>query len=224
VAFSSRERPPTPLANNGLVERFHPTLKAAIICHADQKWTDALPLVLIGIRTLFKADLQASVSEFGYGDPLRITGELLTPTADPLDPVYLTTELRYHMACLRPVPAARHASPTTFVHSDIEKCLQVFLRQDTTRWALEPPYCGTYQFLSRREKTLELLVRGSPVTVSADRVKPSYMLSGTDRRNNSFHPPVDATPIVAPSATPTLPATRTTRSGRHTHFPARFKS
>jgi hypothetical protein len=32
---------------NGLVERFHRTLKAAILCHADQQWTEALPLVLI---------------------------------------------------------------------------------------------------------------------------------------------------------------------------------
>jgi cleavage and polyadenylation specificity factor subunit 1 len=49
-------------AANGLVERFHRTLKAAIMCHADQQWTEALPLILLGIRTSFKADLQASVS------------------------------------------------------------------------------------------------------------------------------------------------------------------
>jgi transposase InsO family protein len=30
-------------ATNGLVERFHRTLKAAIMCHADQNWTEALP-------------------------------------------------------------------------------------------------------------------------------------------------------------------------------------
>jgi hypothetical protein len=50
-------------ATNRLVERFHRTLKAAIMCHADQHWTEALPLVLLGIRTAFKEDLQASVAE-----------------------------------------------------------------------------------------------------------------------------------------------------------------
>jgi cleavage and polyadenylation specificity factor subunit 1 len=30
-------------AANGLVERFHRTLKAAIMCHAEQQWTEALP-------------------------------------------------------------------------------------------------------------------------------------------------------------------------------------
>jgi cleavage and polyadenylation specificity factor subunit 1 len=118
-------------AANGLVERFHRTLKAVIMCHEDQQWTEALPLVLLGIRTAFKEDLQASVAELVYGEPLRIPGDLLAPAADPVDPAHLITELRQHMARLRPVPAARHASPATFVHNDLEKCTHVFLRQDT---------------------------------------------------------------------------------------------
>jgi cleavage and polyadenylation specificity factor subunit 1 len=44
-------------AANGLVERFHWTLKAAIMCHSDQHWTEALLLVLLGICISFKADL-----------------------------------------------------------------------------------------------------------------------------------------------------------------------
>ena len=37
--------------SNGLVERLHRTMKAAITCDADEQWTEALPLVLLGIRT-----------------------------------------------------------------------------------------------------------------------------------------------------------------------------
>jgi len=33
-------------AVSGLVEQLHRTLKAAIMCHADEQWTEALPLVL----------------------------------------------------------------------------------------------------------------------------------------------------------------------------------
>jgi hypothetical protein len=170
-------------ASNGLVERFHRTLKAAIMCHADQSWTEALPLVLLGIRAAFKEDLQASVAELVYGEPLRIPGELLTPTAEPAEPAHLITELRRHMARLRPVPAARHAFPATFVHSDLGKCTHAFLRQDAPRRALEPPYSGPYRVLSRKNKTLQLMVRGRPVTVSTDRVKPAYMLSEASRFN-----------------------------------------
>jgi transposase InsO family protein len=49
-------------AANGLAKRLHRTLKATIMCHADQHWTEALPMVLLGIRTAFKTDLQGSVA------------------------------------------------------------------------------------------------------------------------------------------------------------------
>jgi hypothetical protein len=198
----------------------------AIMCHADQNWTEALPLVLLGIRTAFKEDLQASVAELVYGEPLRIPGELLAPSAEPVDPAQLTADLRQHMARLRPVPAARHTSPATFVHSALDKCTHVFLRQDATRRALEPPYSGPYKVLSRRDKTLKLLVRGRPVTVSADRVKPAYSLNRTDGRDNfnppaaatdgrdNSNPPVPATPAPAPPATPPQPTAP--------HFTSRF--
>jgi hypothetical protein len=96
-------------AANGLVERFHRTLKAAIMYLADQQWTEALPFLLLGIRAAFKEGLQASVAELVYCEPLRIPGELLTPTAEPVDSVYLITEFRQHMGRLRPV--RQHATP-----------------------------------------------------------------------------------------------------------------
>jgi hypothetical protein len=55
---------------NRLLEHFHQKLKAAIMCHADQHWTMAHPLVLLGICMVFKEDLQASVAELVYGEPL----------------------------------------------------------------------------------------------------------------------------------------------------------
>jgi cleavage and polyadenylation specificity factor subunit 1 len=133
---------------NGLVERFHRTVKAAIMCHANQHWTESLPVVLLGIRNAFKADLQASSAELVYGEPPRIPGELLNATAHPVEPEHIT-QLRQHMDRLRPVPATRHASPGTFVHKDLHNCTHVFLCQEATRRALEPPYSGPYQVLSR---------------------------------------------------------------------------
>jgi hypothetical protein len=191
------------------------------MCHADQQWTEALPFVLLGIRAAFKEDLQVSVAELLYGEPLKITGKILTPTAEPVDPAHLITELRQHMARLRPVPAARHDTPSTFVYSDLESCTHVFLRQDTMRRTLEPPYSVPYQVLSQIEKTLQLLVRRRPVTVSTDRVKPAYILNGTDLGSN-FNSPTATTPAAAPSATPPQPFPRITRSGRHINFPARL--
>jgi hypothetical protein len=87
-----------------------------------RQWTEALTLVLLGIRTAFKEDLQASVAELVYGKPVRIPDELLTPTADEADPVHLIIQLRQHMARLRPVPAARHGSPVRVAHDGCLQC------------------------------------------------------------------------------------------------------
>jgi hypothetical protein len=108
------------------------------MCHTDQQRTEALPLGFLGIRTALKEDLQASAAELVYGESLRIPGDLLTPSTNPVDSALLITELRQHMARLRPVPAACHASPATFMHSDLEKCTHVFLHQVATRRGLEP--------------------------------------------------------------------------------------
>jgi hypothetical protein len=187
------------------------------MCHANQHWTEALSLVVLGIRTAFKTDLQASVAELVYGEPLRIPGVLLTATTDPVEPAPLITQLRQHMVRLRPVPAARHVSPTTFVHKDLHNCTHVFLRQDAIRRPLEPHYSVPHQVLSRSQKTMKLLVRGKPVTVSIDRVKPAYILNEADCKNTlSIGCPASTVP--SPPPTPT----QTTRSGRHVRFPVRF--
>ncbi|CAB0042447.1 unnamed protein product, partial [Trichogramma brassicae] len=57
---------------NAMVERLHRTLKAAFKCSPETPWTSALPTVLLGLRTAFKEDLQASPAEMVFGTALRI--------------------------------------------------------------------------------------------------------------------------------------------------------
>jgi cleavage and polyadenylation specificity factor subunit 1 len=90
------------LAANGLIERMHRLLKAAIMCRAQGRWTKALPLVF-GMRTAFK-NLQASVTELVYGEPLRIPGELMATQPTTGNPSQLITHLGRHIEQLRPVP------------------------------------------------------------------------------------------------------------------------
>jgi hypothetical protein len=49
------------------------------MCHADDNWTEVLSLVLLGIRTAYKEDLNSSAAKLVYGEPLRDPGELLVP-------------------------------------------------------------------------------------------------------------------------------------------------
>jgi hypothetical protein len=119
------------------------------------------------------------------------------------------------------LPVYIRAQRSRELHNDHEMYTHVFLRQETTRRALESPYSGPYQVLSRRAKTLQLLVRVRPVTVSRDRVKPAYTLNGTDHGSN-FNPPASTTPSAAPSATLQSPSQILLIPAVAIHFPARF--
>ena len=65
-----------PIAN-GLVERLHRQLKAAIKCLPNPNdWISGLHWILLGIRTAFKEDIGCSSAELFYGTTLHIPGEL----------------------------------------------------------------------------------------------------------------------------------------------------
>lgn len=55
-------------ASNDLAECLHRMLKADIMCHANEQWTEVFPIVL-DIRASFKEDLQESVADLVYGNP-----------------------------------------------------------------------------------------------------------------------------------------------------------
>ena len=207
-------------AVNDLVEPLHRTLKTAIMCHAEEKWTEALPRVLLGIRTAYKEDMQSSAAELVYGEHLRVPGELLVPAATRFEASTFIKQLRRHMDQLRLTPATRNASPATFVHNDLRDSNHVFLRQDSIHRALEPSYTGPHKVIARTDKTLTNVVRGRQDNVSADRVKPAYVLDETQHDTGSQPPAQDRSDPAKPLKT--IRPTHTTRSGRTVRFPARF--
>ncbi|GBN45416.1 hypothetical protein AVEN_8262-1, partial [Araneus ventricosus] len=72
-------------AANGIVERFHRQLKAALKCSLEstEKWIQKLPTILLGIRTALKEDIGSSAAELIYGTNLRYPGEFFPPLQVP---------------------------------------------------------------------------------------------------------------------------------------------
>lgn len=227
IGFKHRRTTAYHPACNGLVERFHRQLKAALMCHADTNWVDTLPLVLLGIRSSFKEDLRASSAELVYGEPLRLPGEFFQPISpSSTDVSEFTTRLRHFTSKLQPSPAARHAKDKIFIFKNLNSCSHVFLRDDTSRGSLQPPYSGPYEVLDRSDKTFTIRVKGKNMTVSIDRLKPAYIL--TDQPP-FYHPkpiidPYPPSPADLKIQSKTCPDTKTdnvkkTRSGRTVRFP-----
>ncbi|XP_037572239.1 uncharacterized protein LOC119454358 [Dermacentor silvarum] len=199
-----------------MIERFHRQLKAAITCHPNSTWLEALPAVALGLRATFKPDIQATPAELVYGEPLRLPGELLSASAPDIttsDPTDFVARLRRTIASLRPSPATRHTKPTPFVFKDLATCSHAFLRDDTVRAPFQPPYSGPYKVIRRDDKSFTLQISGRDVRVSNDRLKPSYILS--EETTNSCAPPVNH-----PQQPPTpQPVPYITRFGRQVRVP-----
>jgi transposase InsO family protein len=93
-----------PIAN-GMVERLHRQLKAALKTYpSPERWTESLPMVLLGIRTALKEDLHCTAAELVYGTTLRLPGEFFTTTRDPIDPSTYVSKLKSSIQPLRATP------------------------------------------------------------------------------------------------------------------------
>ena len=100
--------------SNGLVERVHRTLKTTLCATDPVHWVDALPLVLLGLRSALKADLGCSAAELVYGTTLRLPGDFVdrSAAAPPPDPAVYVGRLRRTMQQLRPVSPRSSDRPT----------------------------------------------------------------------------------------------------------------
>ncbi|GFY67504.1 uncharacterized protein TNIN_112221 [Trichonephila inaurata madagascariensis] len=68
-----------------------------------------------------------------------------------------------------------HGQHTIFVSKDLATCSHVFLRTDSLKKGLQPPYEGPYKVVDRTEKVFRILRHGKEVSESIDKLKPAYI-------------------------------------------------
>jgi len=224
-------------AANGMVERFHRQLKAAIRCQ-QRRWTEALPLVLMGIRSSWKEDLGATAAEMVYGQSLRLPGEFLaprTPDEPSTDAASFVCQLRTSFEDLRPNSVERHGVRKVFIFKDLATASHVFLRNDGPKRPLQQPYSGPHRVVHRGEKVFIINVNGCDKTVSIDRLKPAFLLAddlndclddsseGDEELRVCFSGNSAVCRDGNPSAVTTEVNTRT-RYGRRVRFPDRYQA
>ena len=178
---------------NGIVERMHRSLKAALRARLDSPdWMDHLPWVLLGLRSTPKEDSGCSPADMVFRHQPLLPGEFISPA-----PADVTSSTPF----VAPFPH-HHAVPPSFVHPRLRDASHVFVRVDSHRTPLQRPYQGPFLVLSRDEKTFEVMVRNREQRISVDRLKPA-VLSTDD--------------VVQPVRSPVQ-----TRSGRTVRPPARY--
>lgn len=160
---------------NGLVERFHRTLKTALMCADSKHWADRLPMVLLGIRTALKEDLGCSVAELVYGQQLSIPGEFFDTPKQEIHRTEYAQELHRIFDDLKPKDPMHHAKANIFVQQELKDCQYVYVRIDMVKKPLQRPYEGPYKVLDRSEKFFDLLIKGKKQRVTIDRIKPAFV-------------------------------------------------
>ncbi|KAI5731471.1 hypothetical protein M8J77_010485 [Diaphorina citri] len=177
---------------NGLVERMHRTLKASLMCRLDSSsssWSLELPAVLLGLRAMYKEDLDASPANLVYGTSLRLPGEYFESPQPGIPSSEYAQKLHSIFENLRPKQTAWHGNTKSFSHPHLDKCTHVYLRLDGVKPSLQRPYTGPYKVLSRSDKTFRIDVRSRQVLVSRDRVKPAYTSDHSDLSTTQLSPP-----------------------------------
>ncbi|XP_075526580.1 uncharacterized protein LOC142558316 [Dermacentor variabilis] len=218
--------------SNGMVERFHRQLKAAVMASEHDSWGKALPMVLLGIRTAYKADVSCSAAELVYGTTLRLPGDFFASGQQQarISASDYTSRLRGIMNKLRATPPRQPTERRTDVRNELESCSHVFLRNGAVRRPLQAPYDGPFKVLRRGGGGGGggKLSRWTDLPAYMD--KPAYM--GTQSMPPTFNPSSGThTEVLRPRAAVSTraenaatPDTRTyhTRSGRRLNAPNRL--
>ncbi|GFQ90529.1 retrovirus-related Pol polyprotein from transposon 17.6 [Trichonephila clavata] len=89
-------------------------------------------------------------------------------------PSSFVQQLRNTFSDLRPVLPSHHTKQKPFIFRDLATCTHVFVRTDSVRTSLQPPYEGPYPVIKRYAKYFDISIKGVSRTISIDRLKPCF--------------------------------------------------
>lgn len=192
--------------SNGMIERWHRSLKQALMCNPDIPWTELLPTALLGLRTCYKNDLKCSAAEMVYGATLNLPGEFLHDSDSPTDPHEHIAKLQQQIRRIKPRPAAHHSNTKKFFTcKGLDTCARVFVRIDRPRKPLEPPYEGPFLVKKRiDDRTFIINKNGKEQAISTSRLKPEF----SDNNNfSATSPDLQLTTSAVATQAKTTPST-----------------
>ena len=144
---------------NGLIERFHRTLKTALRTHDNKKWTELLPWIMLSLRANFKGSIETSPAELVFKQQLRLPGQFNLSGQK-------TTR---H-------PTTHNSEIDTFLPKGFQEASHMLVKRDPKRKrTLNTPFHGPYRILERRKFTCLLEIKKKPVPVHVSRLKPFFM-------------------------------------------------
>ncbi|XP_055306651.1 uncharacterized protein LOC129570953 [Sitodiplosis mosellana] len=203
---------------NGMIERWHRSLKAAFKAKFTNNWIDEFPLVLLGLRIVVKEDINALPAEMIYGKSLTTPGQFLDgPSENPIDSEFVE-ESKQTMSKFKPSAPEYHGQPKFFVHPELKNATHVLIRINAHKTPLQAPYKRPYEVIKSGTKVFKVNIDGKPDAVSIDRLKPAFVLKQDEEYDVKTHTKRKTTPENQSKKPHTV-----TRSGRKVDFPKRLR-
>ncbi|GFV68594.1 integrase catalytic domain-containing protein [Trichonephila clavipes] len=181
---------------NGMIEELHRPLKSAIKCHATERWTEVLPIILLGLRASLKEDILCTPAELVFGTTIRLPGEMFDSSKP--DGLLEATHVFLRRDMLRHPLQQPYDGPFKVLQ---RKDKVFFLDINVKRVSVSIDRCKPAFFLNTEDLQLPQNKNETPATV-----KPN------------------ATPAtVEHDPTASTPTQRSTRSGRKVHLLTRYR-
>ena len=158
---------------NGIIERWHRSLKAALMARGNN-WLSDLPSVLLGLRCSL-TDEGVTPSQLLYGLDLRLPGDFIQkhPSLVPSD--QFVNDLRKSIEnCTNVLRRPLHGKQTIYIPSGLDTASHVFIRRAPIAPPLTPPYEGPYKVIDRSASYFKVEIKGKKQTVSIQRLKPAF--------------------------------------------------
>lgn len=204
------------------MERFNRQLKYAPTAATNGcTWGDKLPFVMLELRNTIKQNLKCTSAQLVFGTPLTLPGQIFSNTTDDIPSSNFVSDLKQKMTDVIYTPTRAYHKPY-YVPVDLHQAEYVFLCRDTLCKPLTPSYTGPHPVTS---KYFVIDIAGKHNTVSIDRLKPAYLEHDGKplTTHNATHPEPSSIQSIPASDAEANSSTRT-RSGRHVHWPAKFKT
>ena len=157
---------------NGMVERFHRSLKNALRARCNgTNWSGHLPWVLLGLRTVPK-DCGISCAEMVYGTPLVLPGEFVDQLSSKEDNNFFMSlcERMKNMPIMPTRPISQDQRRDR-VPDELRAASHVFIRRDGHVPPLAQLYEGPFRVLTKSAKVFHVARGARAEVVSVDRLK-----------------------------------------------------
>lgn len=169
--------------SNGMIERLHRTLKNALKTSNEKEWDIALPWTLLGLRTIYKEEINSSTAEMLYGEPISVPADLIDAEERRImNNEELLNKIRTAITKFSST-LSRPSNQKQYIPKQLKNCEYVWIRKENLK-SLEKPYIGPYKVNARNHSTFNIQTNIGNEDISIHRLKPA-----TCERHVSFNIP-----------------------------------